>query len=427
MSLLTSIWIVWKDLKRRVYHLWKSLTIIWDREASTRKVVRKEIKPERISEEDYAYTQRVWKELGCQNFGDYTQTYCMADTLQLADVFEAYRKETMETFGIDPIYYPTLASVAEDAMLKYTGARVELLSDENMYLFFEEGIRGGISVACKRYSKANNKYLGSRYDSSKEEAYILYYDANALYGGCLMKPLPYKDFRWIGKEKLAQMEKDHSLIRGCTLEVDLDVPRDQTFHDYTNCYPLAPEHKVINGVAKLVPNLLDKRCYIVHHSALETYLKHGLILRKIHRGVSYTEEAFIRPCIELCTKRRQQSKTDFESSLWKLYGNVFGKNMESVHACSGVVIVCGGTEKGKKRLRKLVASPTFKSATIFANSSLTSVNRVKPEVKLDKPIQVGLFWTLSKSVMFEFWYGTIKPLWGDRVRLVGSDTDGILI
>ena len=334
----------------------------------------------------------------------------------------------METFGIDPIYYPTLASVAEDAMLKFTGARVELLSDENMYLFFEEGIRGGISVACKRYSKANNKYLGSRYDSSKEEAYILYYDANALYGGCLMKPLPDKDFWWIGKEKLAQMEKDHSLIRGCTLEVDLDVPRDQTFHDYTNCYPLAPEHKVINGVAKLVPNLLDKRHYIVHHSALETYLKHGLILRKIHRGVSYTEEAFICPYIELCTKRRQASKTDFELSLWKLYGNVFGKNMESVRARSGVVIVCGETEKGKKRLRKLVASPTFKSATIFANSSLTSVNRVKPEVKLDKPIQVGqAVLDLSKSVMFEFWYGTIKPLWGDRVRLVGSDTDGILI
>ena len=123
-----------------------------------------------------------------------------------------------------------------------------------------------------------------------------------------MKPLPYKDFRWIGKEKLAQMEKDHSLIRGCTLEVDFDVPRDQTFYDYTNCYPLAPEHKVINGVAKLVPNLLDKRRYIVHHSALQTYLKHGLILRKIHRGVSYMEEAFIRPYIELCTKKRQASK-----------------------------------------------------------------------------------------------------------------------
>ena len=388
-----------------------------------------EIEPERVSEEDYTYAQKVWKELECQNFGDYTEMYCMADTLQLADVFEAYRKETMETFGIDPAYYPTLASVAQDAMLKYTGSEAELLSDENMYMFFKEGCRGGVSMACKRYSKANNKYLGKRYDPEKEEVHILYHDANALYRGCLMGPLPYKNFRWIGKHKLARMEKDHSLIKSCTLEVDLDVPKDHTFHDWTSCFPLAPEHKVVGGVTKLVPNLLDKQRYIVHHSALQTYLKHGLILKKIHRGVSYTEKEFIRPYIELCTKKRQASKTDFESSLWKLYGNaVFGKQMENVRARSGVVIVSGETEKGKKRLRKLVASPTFKSATIFANSSLTSVVRAKPKVKLDKPIQVGqAILDMSKSVMYEHWYGVVKPLWGDRVKMLGMDTDGILM
>ena len=85
---------------------------------------KKKIELEKVSEEDYTYAQRVWKELECQNFGDYTETYCMADTLELADVFEAYRKETMETFDIDPAYYPTLASVAQDAMLKYTGSEV---------------------------------------------------------------------------------------------------------------------------------------------------------------------------------------------------------------------------------------------------------------------------------------------------------------
>ena len=387
------------------------------------------IEPDKVSEEDYAYAQRVWEELGCQNFGEYTETYCMADTLQLADVFEAYRRETMETFGIDPVCYPTLSSVAQDAMLKLTGAEVELLTDENMYLFFEEGVRGWVSMACKRYSKANNKYLGDRYDPNKEEVHILYHDANALYGGCLMQPLPYKNFRWMGKGELNRMEKDHSLIKSCTLEVDLDVPKDQTFHDYTNCFPLAPEHKVINGVTKLTPNLLDKRRCIVHHSTLQTYLKCGLVLRKIHRGVSYTEKEFIRPYIELCTKKRQASKTDFESSLWKLYGNaVFGKQMESVHARSGVVIVSGETEKGKKRLRKLVASPTFKGAIIFANSSLTSVNRAKPEVKLDKPIQVGqVVLDMSKSVMFGHWYGVVKPLWENKVRLVGMDTDSLMM
>ena len=125
---------------------------------------KNKIEPSVISDEEYAYVHKVWKELGCQNFGDYTETYRMADTLQLADVFEAYRKETMETFGIDPVYYPTLASVAQDAMLKHTGSEVELLWDENMYMFLEEGCRGGVSMACKRFCKANNKYLGEIYD-----------------------------------------------------------------------------------------------------------------------------------------------------------------------------------------------------------------------------------------------------------------------
>ena len=313
-------------------------------------------------------------------------------------------------------------------MLKHTGSEVELLWDENMYMFFEEGCRGGVSMACKRFCKANNKYLGKTYDPKEEEVHILYHDANALYGGCLMRPLPYKDFKWIGKTELEKMEKDHTLIRGCTLEVDLDVPKDHAFHDHTSCFPLAPEHKVVEGVTKLVPNLLDKRCYIVHHSALQTYLKHGLILRKIYRGVSYREE-FIRPYIELCTKKRQASKTDFESGLWKLYANaVFGTQMENVRARSGVVLVSGETEKGKKRLRTLVASPTFRGATIFANSSLTSVTRANPRVWLNKPIQVGqAVLDMSKSVMYEHWYGIVKPLWGNRVMMSGMDTDGILM
>ena len=69
-------------------------------------------------------------------------------------------------------------------------------------------------------------------------------------------------------------------------------------------------------------------------------------------------------------------------------------------------------EKGKKRLRKLVASPTFRGATIFANSSLTSVRRANSKVWLNKPIQVGqAVLDMSKSVMYEYWYGIVKPLW----------------
>ena len=149
---------------------------------------------------------------------------------------------------------------------------------------------------------------------------------------------------------------------------------------------------------------------------LQEYLKHGLILKKIHRGVSYEEKDYIHPYIELCTEMRKKAKSEFEIGLWKLYGNrCFGKQMENVRACSGVVIASGETESGKKRLRKLMASPTFKGSTIFANSSLLPVNQAKPTVLLDKPIQVGqAVLDLSKVEMFEFWYPFAKPMWGDN-------------
>ena len=388
-------------------------------EGFTKRGEKGEIKPDEVSLEEYKYAQRVFREKKCQNFGDYT--YCFMDTLHLADVFESYRKKTMETFGLDPAHYLTLPSVSNDAMLKVTKAQEELLSDQQMYLFFEEGIRGGVSVAVKRYSKANNVYMGSKYDSGKEIIYILYLDKNALYAGCMTKPLPYHNFRLISKERLAHMEIDDSLIRGCT--------RDQAFHDYTNCYPLAPEHKVVGGSTKLVPNLLDRRHYIVHYSALQEYLKHGLILKKIHRGVSYEDKDYIRPYIELCTEMRKKAKREFAVSLWKKFPNsAFSKQIENVRARSGVVVVSGEMEKGKKRLRKLVASPTFRSSTIFANSTLVSVNQAKPALLLDKPIKVGqAVLDLSKKEMFEFWYLFAKPMWGDNLRLVASDMDSLVI
>ena len=62
-------------------------------------------------------------------------------------------------------------------MLKMTGIKLELISDNDVHLFIEKGMRGGISNISKRYSKANNKYMKC-YDSSEENKFIMYLDAN---------------------------------------------------------------------------------------------------------------------------------------------------------------------------------------------------------------------------------------------------------
>ena len=126
-------------------------------------------------------------------------------------------------------------------MLKVTGAKIDLILDHDIYLFFEEGVRGGISVISKRFSEANNKYMAERHDLNRHSVYIQHVDMNALYSSAMQEKLPHKNFEWIDNVTLCKMEKDHSLIKSCTLEVDLDVPQTKEFHGFTNCYPLAPE------------------------------------------------------------------------------------------------------------------------------------------------------------------------------------------
>ena len=249
-----------------------------------------EMRPKGISDEDYEHAKKVWNALECKNLGDYTNVYCKIDTLQLADVFENFIGVCLEKYKLDPSHYITSAALAWDAILKVTEVEIELLTDSDMYLFFEEGIRGGVSSAMKRYSKANNKYTND-YDPEEISKYIMYLDENALYTSALCKPLPLRGFGWLTPEEINEMMKDHSKIRSCTLKVDLEYPKE--LHDLHNDYPLAVESVTVNGVEKFIPNLNDKEKYVVHHEALRCYLKYGMKLTKIHSGISYEERDYM--------------------------------------------------------------------------------------------------------------------------------------
>ena len=120
----------------------------------------REIRGNCVSKEDYDYACQVFEKMNCKNLGDNTKLYCLTDSLLLADVFETYRKLCMSTYGLDAAHYLTSPSMGQVAMLKVTKAEIDLLHDQDMHLFFEEGIRGGVSVISNRYAKANNKYMG---------------------------------------------------------------------------------------------------------------------------------------------------------------------------------------------------------------------------------------------------------------------------
>ena len=340
----------------------------------------------------------------------------------LADVFENFIDVCFEKFKLDPAHYITAPSLALDAKLKMTKVELELLTDPDMFLFFEKGVRGGVSAITKRYAKANNRYMGSEYDPNKPSIFIPYLDANNLYGWTMSQLLPHSGFKWLSEKELEEMLDDPTKIKGCTLEVDLVYPTK--LHDLHNDYPLAPEQIVVNGTPKLIPNLNDKTNYVVHHRMLHECFERGLEMTKIHRGVKYRESTFLKNYIDSNTVSRTAAKNDFEKDFFKLMNNaVFGKTMENVRKRCSVTIV-NGTEP--KKVGKLIAKPNFKSAFVFENSNLVSMRMGKSTVKLNKPVYLAqAILDVSKVLMYDFHYDYVKLKYGDRAKLLFTDTDSL--
>ena len=150
-----------------------------------------------VSEGDYEHAQRVWKEFRIRNLGEYHNLYLRTDVILLSNMFEAFRDTCLEHYSLNPAHFYTSPGFDWKACLKKTRVRLELLTDPDMLLMFERGIRGGIAQAVHRYSKANNKYIGEKFNPSEEISYLQYLDANNLYGWAMSQPLPTGRFRWV--------------------------------------------------------------------------------------------------------------------------------------------------------------------------------------------------------------------------------------
>ena len=178
---------------------------------------------EDITDKDYEHAQKVWKVFGIKNLGEYHDLYVQSDTLLLADVFENFRDKCIEIYELDPAHFLSAPGLAWQACLKKTKVELELLADIDMLLMVEKGIRGGIFQATHRYARANNKYMND-YDKNFESSYLVFLDANNLYGWAMSQKLLINGFEWV--KKLSRFNerfiKNYSEIsdRGYFLEVD---------------------------------------------------------------------------------------------------------------------------------------------------------------------------------------------------------------
>ena len=183
---------------------------------------------EDISETDYRHAINIFKRFKLNNLGDYHDLYVQSDTVLLADVFENFRNKCLEVYELDPAHFLSLPGLAWQACLKKTGIELELLTDYDMLLMVEEGIRGRICHSIHRHAKANNKYM-KNYDESKESSYTQCLDANNLYGWVMSQKLPVNGFKWledtseINEEFIKNYDENNG--KGYILEVDVKYPK----------------------------------------------------------------------------------------------------------------------------------------------------------------------------------------------------------
>ena len=299
-------------------------------------------------------------------------------------------------------------------------------------------------MVSKRYAKANNPLVPD-YDASKPNSYIMYLDANNLYGWAMNKPLPKSGFKWkrVMPTEEEILNKKENAKNGWILEVDLEYPAE--LHEKHNSYPLAPEKKVVKKESmseyqkrlikdlelktpdskKLLLTLEDKKDYVVHYRNLQFYLKQGMKLKRVHRVLEFEQECWMEPYIRMNTEFRKQAKNDFEKNFYKLMNNsIFGKTMENLRNRVDIKIV---RSNEKDKIRKLVASPLYSRHVIFTND-LVGIDMRKSRLLLNKPVYTGMtILDNSKILMYDFFYNHLKKQYGKNCDLLYTYTDSLLL
>ena len=286
-------------------------------------------------------TKEIMKLFNIKDGGELTKLYCKSDVVLLADVFEKFVKVSTEEYKINPLYCISLPGYTYQCALKYTDIKLQTLQDKDLILLIENNMRGGISSV-----------MGNRYVKSDENNKIIYADATNLYGHSMSQSLPYDEIEiWHGHPDKYWKWLDENLNTpddseiGYFLEVDLKYP--DNIKQKTKCFPFCPENiknpnkynKYMKSIKRenytkskrLICDWSDKKKYLIHYRMLKFYIRHGMIVEKIHEIISFKQSRWLESYMSFNTQKRNKAENDFEKNFYKFLVNAaFGKFLENV-------------------------------------------------------------------------------------------------
>lgn len=358
--------------------------------------------------------------------------YQKRDVIGLADVMDGFRREIYNEHTIDPVHYISLPQLGKDGMLRLYGNKIDLITDRDIYLTAEKGLRGGF---CQ---------IGKRYARTSPNSKIIDLDANNLYGLAMMQKLYCGNARW---GKLEDYQKALNLDplggTGALITIDLEYPKE--LHERDAMYPLAVTHRTIalddlsplqkdklptskrgdpifNATRKLIGDFRPRINYAVDYRALRFYLDKGLKVTKVHSIIFYDQDYVIKPWILYNTEKRAKSKTEFLKSLYKLLNNsVFGKMMEGVRDRTDMTVHTNAAS-----LRRHLNKHSLKFVKRDIGQHLAMTFCRKPTIMLDKPILIGqAILDLAKLHMHAFLYKLQDHFGQKNIKLLMTDTDSL--
>ena len=219
------------------------------------------------------------------------------------------------------------------------------------------------------------------YDKNTESPYLMYLDANNLYGSAMSQKLPIDGFKWVEKNILSRFNE--RFIKNYNENSDIEyflevVHYPKRVFNLNKDLPFLPERKKVNKCEKLICSIEDKEKYVIHITVLKQALNHGLKLEKVQRVIKFNKRAWLKLYIDMNTKNRTKAKNEFKKDFFKLMNNsVFGETMENLRKHRDIKLVTTDEKRSK-----LVSKPNYHTKKRFSENMLAVEMKKKKKKKL---------------------------------------------